>query len=451
MRHKIFKHNVFLTVALSILLSGCASLTPGPDRAVLRAKQKVAPALVHIRPVKEIYQGGKRSEIVVVGSGFIISPDGYVITNEHVAGQAQQVHCVLYDKEEVDAEVVGVDRYTDIALLKLKTDKKLPRVTLGNSRTIQSGQTVLALGSPHGLARSISKGIISVTNRYLATSAYISPYNNWIQTDAAINQGNSGGPLVNLKGEVIGINTRKLAGADNVGFAIPIDIAKEVIAKIKKYGYVPRSTIGISLQENSATAENPHPRGALIAYVDPNSSGASAGLQAGDILISINGKPVNAQFPEDLPRVRKIIADLPAGEKIPVQIKRGEQTHEISVDTLPLGEREGTEMALPEWGCTVSEVTASVARQAQLATRSGVLVTGVETGSIADRGHLLQGDIILGIDGEKVTNLACFQAAYHKRVVSKQPLIMLDVKRGALMLFALLEQDTEKSVSGEKK
>jgi serine protease Do len=153
--------------ALSLgLLGGCATLAGG-DSAVLRAKDKVAPALVHIRPVKEVYAQGEREEVLIVGSGFIITADGYVVTNEHVAGESRFVRCVLSDKTEVEAKVVGVDPFTDIAVLKLETDRRLPFVRMGDSDHIQAGQTVLALGSPHGLARSVSMGIVSVTDRYL--------------------------------------------------------------------------------------------------------------------------------------------------------------------------------------------------------------------------------------------------------------------------------------------
>ena len=254
-----------------MLCVGCATTGVTSQNAVISGKNKVAPALIHVTPVKEVFRRGERKEVSVTGSGFIISADGYVVTNEHVAGKSDYVRCVLSDKDEVEAEVVGTDPYTDIAVLKLNTDRTdLPFVKLGNSSTLKVGQSVMAMGSPHGLARSVSLGIVSVTDRNMdnlgSTGA---PYNNWIQTDAAINPGNSGGPLVNLKGEVIGINTRKLMGADNVGFAIPIDIAKQVIAEIIKNGHVTRSDIGITFQEMMRITEDSTRKGVVIASIDP--------------------------------------------------------------------------------------------------------------------------------------------------------------------------------------
>ena len=202
-----------------------------------------------------------------------------MVTNEHVAGQSTLVRCVLYNKEEYDAEVVGIDKYTDVAVLKLKSDRKnFPKVTLASSKNLEAGQTVLALGSPQGLARSVSMGIISVTDRYLGgRDESIAPYNTWIQTDAAINPGNSGGPLVNIKGQVIGVNARRLGGADNVGFAIPIDIAKQAMDQIIKNGQVIRSNIGVTFQETMSKTDDPKQQGVVIADVDPISTGAEAG------------------------------------------------------------------------------------------------------------------------------------------------------------------------------
>lgn len=280
------KKVIFLIGLAGVLSSGCATLAPNQDAAVIRAKDKVAPSLVHIRPVKEVFTEGKREEVLVIGSGFIISPDGYVVTNEHVAGSSRVVNCVLYTKEEMEAEVVGVDRYTDIAVLKLKTDRRdLPSVKLGSSSSLRAGETVLALGSPHGLARSVSKGIVSVPDRYLSTPDFMDiNYNNWIQTDAAINPGNSGGPLVNLRGEVVGINARRLGGAENVGFAIPIDVAKEVIQSIMKNGRMIRGWIGLSFQELSRKAGDVKQEGVVVADVEPLSPAAEVGIRPGDIL-----------------------------------------------------------------------------------------------------------------------------------------------------------------------
>ena len=414
------------------------------QRAVIRAKSKVEPALVHVRPVKEVFRRGQRREVAVTGSGFIISADGYVVTNEHVAGkQSNFVKCVLYNREEVEAEIVGVDELTDIAVLKLKTnDSNLPHVEFGRSSDIESGITVLALGSPHGLSRSVSIGIVSVTDRSLESfGSEVAPYNNWIQTDAAINPGNSGGPLVDLSGRVIGINTRKLSGADNIGFAIPIDVAREVIDELIANGRVTRSTIGVTFQEMRSTTDDPDRPGVVIGDVSPISPAFRAGLQPGDILLAVNSVPTNARFTEDLPAVRKRVADLPVDTEATLTIQRGADTREVSVTTEALAEVEGDEVEFEEWGFTISGLTPELRRRARLAAESGgVHVSGVRPGGVAALSGLVPNDIVLEIDEVPVDGVADFSDAYYNAVATEQRLVLLTVKRGALTQFKMVKQ-----------
>jgi len=449
-----------------VLACGCITMGNATERAVLQAKNEVAPALVHVRPVKEIFTRGKRKEVQVVGSGFIISPDGYVVTNEHVAGKSKFVRCVLYNKEEVEAQVVGTDPYTDIAVLKLESknqpetetpDRRLPFAKFGVSAEVESGQTVLALGSPHGLARSVSVGIVSVTDRYLddyggnlSASTMISPYNNWIQTDAAINPGNSGGPLVNLKGEVIGINARILAGAENVGFAIPIDVAREVIEAIIDHGRVRRSWIGEFLQPMRAKTDDPKQRGVVVADVDRLSPGYEGGLRPGDIMLSIDGKPTDARFEEDLPPVRKQIAAIPIGKEVAVCVLRGDKEVELRIKTVEKSERMGNEIEFPEWGFTAASLTPEIVQQAQLDSNRGILVSGTQIGGLAANAELQRGDIILKIDDELIEDIVDFQKKHQARVESEKRLVMLVVKRGALKRFVLVKQNSGPSQSGEE-
>jgi len=430
--------------------SGCVT-TAGMQSTVVRAKDKVAPALVHIRPVKEVFAGGKREEVLALGSGFIISPDGYVVTNEHVAGEADLVRCVLYNQEEVDAEVVGVDPYTDIALLKLAVDEPLPYALLGTSSTLEAGQTVLALGSPHGLARSVSLGIVSVTDRYLDdTGDMVSPYNNWIQTDAAINRGNSGGPLVNLKGEVVGVNARMLAGAENVGFAIPIDIAREVIDALQREGRVRRSRLGVALQEMTRKTDAPDARGVIVGDVDQLGPAIEAGLRPGDVMLSVNGKPTNARFAEHLPAVRKMIADIPVGSEVAIRIARGDEERVITLVTDEKSALKAHELEFTEWGFTASELTPIMVRRAQLAERLGVAVSGTRPGGIAAKAGLQEGDIILEVDAETVQDLAHFRRLYRQRLDSGARLTMLWVKNGALTRFVLVKHAPDEALPAEQ-
>jgi len=435
-----------LILVAGIALSGCITGGLASQKYVIQAKNKVAPALVHVRPVKEVFRRGERREVSVIGSGFIISPDGYVVTNEHVAGKSNYVRCVLFDKDEVEAEVVGTDLYTDIAVLKLITDRTdLPYVKLGDSSTLEAGQTVLALGSPHGLSRSVSSGIISVTDRNLENlGSGRAPYNNWIQTDAAINLGNSGGPLVNLRGEVIGINTLRLSGADNVGFAIPINIAKEVITSIIETGRVTRSTLGVAFQEMMRYTDDPLRKGVLIGDVDPLSPAYSARIRPGDILLAVDGVPTNARFTEDLPAVRKRVADLPVGEPVVLTILRADQQMDITLNTAEKRELVGDQQEFSEWGFTVSELTPTVIRRAQLTSRQGVRASGIQVGGLANAAGLGVNDIILKIDGEAVADLADFQKRYTILVEENKPLVLLTVKDGPLTRFVLIEQKESK-------
>jgi len=425
-----------------LLTAGCATTGgSGSESAILRAKDRVAPAMVHIRPVKEIFAEGVRQEVPLIGSGFIISRDGYVVTNEHVAGQSKYVRCVLGDKTEVDALVIGSDPYTDLAVLKLSVPQDLPFVTFANIDDVEPGTTVLALGSPHGLSRSVSLGIISVTGRYLESfGAPSSPFNTWLQTDAAINQGNSGGPLVNLNGEVVGVNTRMLAGAENIGFAIPVDVVQAVTTELMTHGRVRRSWLGLSFQELRAFTDDPEQQGVLIADIDPLSPASEVDIRPGDILLSVNGRPTDARFEEDLPLVRQTIASLPIADTATLHLKRGNTTVDIPVVTEEMSELRGTELAFEEWGFTATDPTPAIARRVGLDSLRGVVVSGVKVGGLAGNAGLSMGDVVLEIDGEAVANLAGFRDAYQQRVASAQPRVLLFVKNGALTRFVLVKQ-----------
>lgn len=438
-------------LAAACLLAGCVTAADGRSSGVIRAKNRVAPALVHIRPVKEVFTRGQREEVLVIGSGFIISADGYVVTNEHVAGESNFVKCVLGDRSEVEAKVVGVDPDTDIAVLKLETDRALPFVKLGDSDKLDAGQTVIALGSPHGLARSVSLGIVSVTDRYLDEGdSSIEPCHNWIQTDAAINRGNSGGPLVNLRGEVVGVNARMLLGAENVGFAIPINTVKEVVDAIIAHGRVPRSWLGVHVQEMLATTDDPSKHGVIIADVDPHSPASEAGLQPGDVLTAANGTPVNARFEEDLPAIRKLLSSLAIGGTAQLAIQRGEENIPVTVTPEERGAAKGEQTEFEAWGFTATGLTPAIIRRAGLEGQTGIVVSGTQPGRAARNAGLNDGDIILQVDGAVVTDLAQFRQTYDARVNEKKPSVLLFIKRGALTRFVLIEQQTDAAVPAEQ-
>src|SRR5689334_13987166 len=325
----------FLSAALTLsCILSCASVRP-EEEVIQEAKDKVFPAVVFIKPIQQEFRGGKMEKIQVFGSGAIISPEGYVVTNNHVAEKATEIRCVLSDKEEVLAKLVGLDPETDLAVIKLnlaerKSKTPLPVAEFGDSNALKVGELVMAMGAPHGFERSVSRGIVSSVERHLD----FAPYNLWIQTDAAINPGNSGGPLVDIRGRIVGINARGMRGADNLGFAIPAAVVKDVVDRILKDGKVQRAWTGLKFQalkdfRKSSYIDAKH--GVLIASVDEGSPGEKAKLQAGDIAVSVNGEPVRGMYETDLPAVERKFAALLIDAPATLDVQRGSDTIHVTL------------------------------------------------------------------------------------------------------------------------
>ena len=415
---------------------------------ILNAKNKVLPALVHIQPVKEIFTSGKRVKVKVTGSGVIFSPEGYVLTNNHVAEKAKYVVCTLANKDEVPAYVVGLDALTDLAVLKLdlseKDYKTVDYVNFGDSDNLQVGQFVMALGSPLGLSRSVSLGVISSLDRYFEDRGeMVSPFNLWIQTDAAINPGNSGGPLVDMEGNVIGINARAITFGENLGFAIPINTAKLVIERILKDKEVKRSYIGIEWQEikDLKKYKNEHAlNGVLVSHIDKNSPAEKAGIKPGDIIYSLNDKEISAIFQEELPLIRKKISEIPVGDEITFQILRDNKHIVIKLITDLRGKFEGNEFECEEWGLSVKEITPRIAKNFKLKDTNGVLVSGIRRGSLADDADVFRGDILNKIDNKNIENLDQFKDMYNtlKFLPDKGRMLQLSFRNSTK--FALLKE-----------
>jgi len=424
---------------------------------IYSSRDKVLPALVHIQPVNVDYRTGKLRKQSVIGSGVIFHSDGYVVTNYHVAGKAERIIVTLSDKEQVKAEIVGGDPLTDIAVLKLdlsEYDKKITVAEFGDSDSIQVGQYVLAMGSPLALARSVSCGVISTTNRYfpgdtrLPTGEKTGIYNNWLQTDAAINPGNSGGPLVDMTGRVVGINSRATIFANNIAFSIPINIVKEVIDNIIAEGKVLRSWIGIQCQEMQDLEGwfgTERDKGVLIASIDAKSPAEEAGLSAGDIILEIDNKPVSARFAEELPAFYKMIADHDIGAKMELEVLRDEKNIYVDVTTRELGEILGQDMECEEWGFTIKDITKQMAVDNQLEDTLGAYVSGVKRVGGASDGGLQRGDVIRAINEQPTLTFDEFVNNYEMLIAEKAEKILATVTRFGSTKFVLIKVDSKSS------
>lgn len=360
-------------------------------------------------------EGSGESRPLGIGSGFIISADGYVVTNRHVIDKADEIIVTLTNGEEYVAQVKGVDEKTDLALLKLDSAEDLPFVTWGDDDKSRVGDWVLAIGNPFGLGGSASTGIISARGRDIRSG----PYDDYIQVDAAINRGNSGGPLFNLQGQVIGINTAIYSpngGSVGIGFSIPANLAKNVIKQLETTGAVERAWIGVSIQPLTDDLAEGFGRsddeGALISAVAIDTPADKAGLQAGDIILSFDGKDIEEM--RDLPR---IVAQSGVGEKydldvwrdggrksLTIQTERFPDTQNLSGLSEPKSEPKAPEMD-KLLGASLSKIDDELRARFSIDENiSGVLVLGIERGGLAAKNGLRPGDVITKLDGKAVTS-----------------------------------------------
>lgn len=365
-----------------------------------------------------------------LGSGFIIDRDGYIITNNHVIEGASEIRVRLSTEKEFEAEVIGRDSKTDLALIRIKSWADLPVVEMGDSDKLEIGEWVMAIGNPFGLSHTVTVGIVSAKGRVIGTG----PYDDFIQTDASINPGNSGGPLFNLNGEVVGINTAIVASGQGIGFAIPINAAREIVPQLKK-GKVTRGGIGVYVQKLTPDLSKSFGlegnKGALVVDVIPGSAAEAGGVRRGDVIVKFNGKNIDEM--NELPR---IVASTPVGKEVEVGIIREGKPLTLRLKVSELKDETvaaGQEKAKPSMGMTVQEVTPEIARQLHLSGPGGVVVTQVEPGSPADESGMQRGDVILEVNGQNTRTLADYQAALGK--IKKEEIIRLLVKRGERSLY----------------
>ncbi len=350
-----------------------------------------------------------------LGSGFIIDKKGYVVTNNHVIEDADQIKVKVADDMEFDAEVVGRDPNTDLALLKIESEKDLPVLTMGNSDELKIGQWVVAIGSPFGLERTVTAGIVSAKGRVIGSG----PYDDFIQTDASINPGNSGGPLLNMKGEVVGINTAIIASGTGIGFAIPVNLAEGIIAQLKSEGEVTRGWLGVAIQDlTSEMAEYyglKDRKGVLVADVFKGDPADKAGIQAKDIIIEVNDEMI-----ETSRQLTAMIASLQVGETAKVEVFRNGKKKTFSVklakrsDEKLAGGRVPQKREEEELGVRVTDLTSEMAQRFNLGDAAGVVVVGVESGSKGAEAGVQVGDIIKEINHKAIETVIDYTASVQK-------------------------------------
>ncbi len=445
--------NLQIILAAAALMTGCAAKPePYPSatpQAVVAVTGELFPAVVRIDVAAETYRDGKRTFNRGIGSGVIIDEHGHILTNYHVAGRAAEINVTLFNKERVPAKLIGDDHWTDLAIIQLdmevvkKKNISFKPAVLGSSKQLIPGQDVMAIGTPFGLARTMTLGVVSNNERtfypeHMRIDEYeTGEFANWIQMDTPINPGNSGGPLVDMTGKVVGINTR--GGGQNLNFAVPIDTAKEVVAKIlasaspEKKGHVARADIGVDLkplQDLESFFDIDINKGVLINSVDRNSPAMKAGVRTQDILLAINGQPINVRFPEEIAAARKRIADLPISQPATLEIKRGKETLMLTATTEKLQGAIGEEREFKTWGMSVRDVTRAYANEQQLDDDKGVVVTTLSPGLAAAKADLDPGDVITSINGITAESLEDFDRMYKESIASRQAKVLLAVTRG---------------------
>ena len=447
------KKFIFTLLALTVLAAGVFAVQYIPA-SFKDLAEKVRPSVVNISTVSVIHRSADpysdpfmNDELYErffgiprgtmkkqsLGSGFIVSADGYILTNNHVVDKADEITVKFYNQKELKAKLIGIDKDTDLAVIKVDA-KNLAPIKLGDSDKIDVGDWVVAVGSPFGLEQTVTQGIISAKGRIIGAG----PYDDFLQTDAAINPGNSGGPLINLDGEVIGINTAissTSGGYEGVGFAMPINMAKKTYADIISSGHAVRGWLGVVIQEMTPELMKHFKvsSGVLVSQVYPGSPAASGGMKRGDVVTAIDGKSV-AKYRE----LQSIVASEPVNREIEVKVIRegNEKTLRIKVE-----ERTEQNMALKNTppageeslGIVTGDITDEAVQQYGLNSNSGVVVFDVVEGSAADAAGVMKGDVIHEMNGAAIKNKKDFDAAAAR--IKKGSQVVMLMERGNTMVY----------------
>jgi serine protease Do len=431
--------------------------------------EKLSPAVVNISTTKVIKTDGKRSPFNEMfpfdrffggeedsqrrffgdnpekelrqrslGSGLIISKDGYIFTNNHVVEKADKIKVRLSTGKEYDATVKGRDPRTDLALIKINPDNSLPTVNLGDSDKLRVGDWVMAIGNPFGLDHTVTAGIVSAKGRVIGAG----PYDNFIQTDASINPGNSGGPLFNMAGEVVGINTAIVAQGQGIGFAIPVNMAKEILEDLKSKGKVTRGWLGVSVQditEDLAKSLKLKDRnGALVTEVFEGDPADKAGIKQGDIIIEVDGKAV-----KDTHELLRLVAVLTVGKKATLKVVREGQVKELQLTVAEREEKKEMAAARGEvkdtYGMSIQDITPEIAKQLGLPSAGGVIVTKIREGSAADEAGMQPYDVVLQVNRIKVSSVKDFHREISKKTADDRVLLL--IRRGKGTYYVAMKKE----------
>jgi serine protease Do len=428
---------VALALVCPLLTSACAAAAPNTDleRRIVAVAAAVTPSVVHIQAILKF--DDRRNE--VTGSGLIVSADGAILTNQHVVEDAEKITVsVPGRKRKYPARLVGTDRQTDVALLRIDPDPEHPFTAARlSSKPVHVGQWVLAIGNPYGLDGTVSLGIVSAKSRNLEIPDLL---NDFIQTDALIDHGSSGGPLVDLDGRVVGINSR--GQGRGIGFTIPIDTAREVMAQLDSGG-IERGFLGVSLQPlDRDLAEHlglGDATGVLISSVVPKSPADRAGLRTGDVITRFESREIEAEEEEELGSFQRMVARAAPGTRVELGYLRDGKPGKAQIEIGEQPKIEGEEVETPV-GFHVKEITPSLARAHRLPSTAGAFVTFVANGSPANESGLRIGDVIVRIEGTEVSSLDEFRSAIAG--VDMKHRFLVQARRGDELRFVLIKPRT---------
>lgn len=380
-----------------------------------------------------------------LGSGFIMSKDGYVVTNNHVIDKASDVEVILQNGDKYEAKIVGKDPKTDLAVLKFEPDQEIQEVHFGDSDNLRIGDWVIAIGNPFGLGYTVTAGIVSAKGRSLGFGAY----DDFIQTDASLNPGSSGGPLFNLKGEVVGVNTAIVARGQGIGFAIPIDMAEFVIEQLKSGGKVVRGWLGVYVQkvtpEIASSFGLNEDEGALVSDLAPDSPAEKAGIIRGDVIVEYDGQKVN-----DVSDLTNMAAVTPPGTEVSVKVIQDGKTKNMKVklEKFPDQEAQVKDEVRKSLGLTVRQLTPKIVKRFNIDHDEGVIIADVDQGSVAGDAGLKPGDIILEINKKPINTLANYSAVLEDVKPGDTALFL--VKRGNNTIYAALRIRKDDKNEGQK-